>query len=437
VAIGAVHLSRDFDWLQQVVEAAVRAPFPEGREPRPAAPAPDADDDSAYALLLARHGLEDEDRLILLLALAPELRPDLLDPLLARHSEKTASRSGGLVASEGFWQPTVGTALFLLGGVDLERRLALLPRFEPESRLLRSGLLAAPDRPGTKGVLAPAPGLLRELATGAPGPPAFGADFPARRIETRLSWSDLILPPRCRTEIETLLAWIEHGSALLRSETGKRFFDPGFRALFTGPSGVGKTLTAALIGQRSRRPVYRVDLSLVVSKWIGETEKNLARLFEAAEGRGWILFFDEADALFGKRTETGHANDRYANQEVAYLLQRIETFDGLAILATNLKKNIDTAFIRRFQAVVRFEAPGPAERLRLSERTLAEPGLADPGLDLEALARDYEITGAGIVNALRRAWITARLRGQEPISEGLLRAAVERELVETGGDGSR
>src|SRR5204862_7509529 len=117
--------------------------------------------------------------------------------------------------------------------------------------------------------------------------------------------------------------------------------------LFPGPPGTGKTMSAALLGKASQREVYRVDLSLVVSKYIGETEKNLARVFDSAQQRDWILFFDEADALFGKRGESKDAHDRYANQEVSFLLQRVETFDGIAILASNLRDNIDQAFARR------------------------------------------------------------------------------------------
>ena len=125
---------------------------------------------------------------------------------------------------------------------------------------------------------------------------------------------------------------------------------PGYRALFHGPPGTGKTLTATLLGKHTGRPVFRIDLSRVVSKYIGETEKNLSRLFDKAEHKDWILFFDEADALFGKRTEIRDAHDKYANQEVAYLLQRIESYAGLVILATNQRGNIDEAFLRRFQA---------------------------------------------------------------------------------------
>lgn len=135
--------------------------------------------------------------------------------------------------------------------------------------------------------------------------------------------------------------------------------------MFSGPPGTGKTLTAALLGKSTGRDVYRVDLSMVVSKYIGETEKNLSRVFDAASYKEWILFFDEGDALFGKRTEASSSNDRHANQLTGYLLQKIEDFPGTVIVATNLKSNMDEAFTRRFQNMVHFTIPGPEERLQL------------------------------------------------------------------------
>jgi SpoVK/Ycf46/Vps4 family AAA+-type ATPase len=142
-------------------------------------------------------------------------------------------------------------------------------------------------------------------------------------------------------------------------KTKEKQTEQGYRALFHGPPGTGKTLTAALVGKEFDIPVYRIDLSMVVSKYIGETEKNLELLFDRAEKKGWILFFDEADALFGKRTDVKDAHDRFTNQEVSYLLQRIEDYNGLVILATNMKSNIDEAFIRRLHLVIHFPLPSP------------------------------------------------------------------------------
>jgi SpoVK/Ycf46/Vps4 family AAA+-type ATPase len=170
--------------------------------------------------------------------------------------------------------------------------------------------------------------------------------------------------------LEELRNWIKYGDTILHEWKMADRLKPGYRALFYGPPGTGKTLTAALLGQETGRDVYRIDLSLVVSKYIGETEKNLEKVFTMAQERKWILFFDEADALFGKRGKVKDAHDRFANQEVSYLLQRVEDFDGIVILASNDKDNIDTAFNRRFQAVVHFPMPGAAERQQLCSTAL-------------------------------------------------------------------
>jgi SpoVK/Ycf46/Vps4 family AAA+-type ATPase len=175
-------------------------------------------------------------------------------------------------------------------------------------------------------------------------------------VTTDRSWDDLALPEDIVKQVEQIKAWLRQSSLISHTGTEKKLTQ-GYRSLFYGPQGSGKKLTAALIGKEFDKPVYKIDLSNLVSKYIGETEKNLEILFDRAEGKEWILFFDEADALFGERTGVKDAHDRYSNQEVSYLLQRIEDYNGLVILATNMKSNIDEAFIRRFNLVIRFPLP--------------------------------------------------------------------------------
>ncbi len=193
----------------------------------------------------------------------------------------------------------------------------------------------------------------------------YGVKYFARRLKTPLKWDDLVLPEHTLEQVKELEAWLQHGDALLGDWDMRGKAKPGFRALFQGPSGTDKTLAASLLGKSTGRDIYRVDLSAIVSKYIGETEKNLARVFSTAEKKNWILFFDEADALFGKRTDVKDSHDRYANQGVAYLLRRLDTYTGLAILATNLPENIDDAFGRRFQSIITFPLPDAAARLTL------------------------------------------------------------------------
>jgi len=248
----------------------------------------------------------------------------------------------------------------------------------------------------------------------------------AQRVDPRATWSDLKLPP----EEEQLLRQIESQVAY-RAEVYDRF---GFRdrmnrglgisALFAGESGTGKTMAAEVLASALELMLYRIDLSAVVSKYIGETEKNLRKLFDAAEGGGAILFFDEADALFGKRSEVKDSHDRYANIEINYLLQRMETFGGLAVLATNRKSAMDTAFLRRLRFVVNFPFPGSGERAAIwSGAFPAGTPLGD--LDYARLAR-LHLTGGSIQNvALNAAFAAARDGGKVTMPVVLAAALTE------------
>ena len=207
---------------------------------------------------------------------------------------------------------------------------------------------------------------------------------------------------------------------------------PGYRALFFGPPGTGKTLTAMLLGKYTGRDVYRIDLSLVVSKFIGETEKNLAKIFGQAEDRDWILFFDEADALFGKRTQVRDAHDRYANQEVAYLLQRVEDFEGLVILASNFRNNIDDAFLRRFQAVVHFPKPSAADRLRIWRKIVPNHVSLEDHVNLGTLFQRHELTGSNVANIVHYACLQAINRGENVLRFSDIQLAIDREYRKEG-----
>jgi SpoVK/Ycf46/Vps4 family AAA+-type ATPase len=187
-----------------------------------------------------------------------------------------------------------------------------------------------------------------------------------------------------------------------------------------------------LVGQAAQADVYRIDWSMIVSKYIGETEKNLANVFDQAAHRQWILFFDEADALFGKRTATTNSNDRYANQEVSYLLQRVEDFPGNVILATNLKGNIDEAFARRFQSLVHFPMPDAEQRARLWQGMLRAPARMAPDVDLARLAEAHELSGGAIANVARHAAITALSAGRDAITAADLQQGVVKELRKEG-----
>ena len=230
----------------------------------------------------------------------------------------------------------------------------------------------------------------------------------AERLETTAAWSDLILPPAEHATLRAIAAHLRRRTQVYESwgfaGHGRRGL--GVSALFAGPSGTGKTLAAEVLGSELGLSVCRVDLSRVVSKYIGETEKNLRRVFDAAEESGAILLFDEADALFGKRSEVRDSHDRYANIEVSYLLQKMESYRGLAILTTNMKDALDQAFLRRLRFIVKFPFPDSAHRERIWQRVFpAETPRSE--LDVTKLAR-LTVTGGSIRNiALNAAFMAA------------------------------
>ena len=262
-------------------------------------------------------------------------------------------------------------------------------------------------------------------------------DALAQRIHPAATWDDLVLPDREMAILKEVAAHV-HQRAKVYEQWG--FADKGQRglgisALFAGASGTGKTLSAEILGHALDLDVYRIDLSAVVSKYIGETEKNLRRVFDAAEGSGVVLLFDEADALFGKRTEVKDSHDRHANLEVSYLLQRMEAYRGLAILTTNLKASLDQAFLRRIRFVVQFPFPDVAQRTEIWRRSFP-PQAPQANLDFAKLAR-LNVPGGNIRNiALNAAFLAAD--ADQPIAMAhLLQAArseylkLERPLTDT------
>ena len=202
--------------------------------------------------------------------------------------------------------------------------------------------------------------------------------------------------------------------------------------VISGPSGTGKTLTASLLGRVTGKDAYRIDLSLVISKYIGETEKNLEKVFKQAEHKDWILFFDEADALFGQRTQITDAHDRFANQEVSYLLQRVEDYAGVVILASNMKSNLDEAFVRRFQTIIHFPMPKQRERLRLWQNGFSEKTQLEDKIRLNEIAAKYEVSGGTIMNVVRHATLMALKKGTRSIVYADLMNGIRKEFQKEG-----
>ncbi len=254
----------------------------------------------------------------------------------------------------------------------------------------------------------------------------------ANKLTPRFTWDDIVLPHDCVEQLREILAQATHQDQVF-NEWGlgeKLTLGRGIVALFAGPSGTGKTMAAELIAGELGQDMYKIDLSGLVSKYIGETEKNLARVFEEAADSDAVLFFDEADAVFGKRSEVKDSHDRYANIEVGYLLQRIEEHDGIVVLATNLRANIDDAFLRRMRSVIEFPFPEEDDRRRIWERTLGRAPL-QADVDLAFMASQFRVAGGNIRNIVLLAAFLAASEGSL-IGMRHLATAAKREYQKLG-----
>lgn len=437
-----IDLEHELQWFSQVI--ALRVSSYSDNEKNSQAieqlqPPELKNDGSLYGSFVHHYQLSAAERLVLMLALAPHIQPQLLDVFfqkskLAQHG---ITEFGGLQGkNHGGFLPTGETALYILAGEDLQQRFEMLKIFERDHIFARHNILKIEAPPAGEPQFSGRLHLYRDyidyFTTGEIRKPDFSSDFPARLLTTELEWSDLVLEQRVLSEIDELLIWLQHGGTMMKEwDLGKKL-RPGFRALFYGPPGTGKTMTASLLGKSTGRDVYRIDLSTVVSKYIGETEKNLSKIFDQAQSKGWILFFDEADALFGTRTKVQDSHDKYANQEVSYLLQRIEDFDGIVILASNMKANLDDAFTRRFESIIHFPMPNKTEREKLWQQGFSKKSKLEKQIDLTAIAEKFELSGGAIMNVIRYCSLMALHRDSTTIKQQDLIAGIRKEFLKEG-----
>jgi len=255
----------------------------------------------------------------------------------------------------------------------------------------------------------------------------------ARKIQPKFTWGDIVLPRDQMAQLREITNYVKYRHVVYSDWNfeQKSSLGIGLNVLFAGPSGTGKTMAAEIMANELGLDLYKIDLSTVVSKYIGETEKNLDRIFTEAQDSNAILFFDEADAIFGKRSEVRDSHDRYANIEIAYLLQKMEEYDGMVILATNLRKNLDEAFARRMHFSVEFPSPEEPHRYQIWQRVFPREAPVAKGLDFAFLARQFKITGGNIKNiALAAAFLAAEDGGTINI-EHVIRAT-KREYQKVG-----
>jgi hypothetical protein len=430
--IGAINLFTV--WLREIMDLRSNTPKVKGFLPPitvpelPGLASPEAE----LVRFLIQEKLNVIEAAVLAFALVAETRNDLLQHYqqLDTIGPEISLLAGGLPEKRRVTMQTVAYTLFgdsICGANDVRAC------FDPGAILIRKNVLKTAPVPGSSHSLAYyfsiAPEYLRRFTTGEAYRPRFSFEFPARRIETQLEWTDLVLAPEPLQQVREIQLWLRHKDTFLRDWDMARKYSPGYATLFYGPPGTGKTMTATLLGKATDREVYRIDLSAVISKYIGETEKNLARIFDLAESRNWILFFDEADSLFGKRGRISDARDRYANQDVSFLLQRLEEFDGLSILASNLKSNIDEAFMRRFQSVIFFPFPPPPLRLRLWKQAIPPQAKLEEKVDLNRFAERYKLTGAAIMDIVRYASLLTIDRKENVLREKDILEGIRRSLL--------
>ncbi len=343
------------------------------------------------------------ERVLLLLALCPYLRPELLDCFRIQDDMgREIVEFGGIQNSNHYrgFLPTGETALHVLAGNDLQKRALVQSIIDPQHFLFKNGILQLSRIHGNEPPLSSQLILSAEyfdlLVRGKEYVPQYSSAFPATLLNTDKTWDDLFLNSREEEMISQARTWVKNYNKVRNVVGGGGM--KGYRILLYGPSGTGKTLTMALLGKATGKPLYRINISNIVDKYVGETSKKLEALFMMAENKDWVLFFDEADALFGKRTSTSSAQDRYANQEVSYLLYKFEEYEGMIFLSTNKGVDLDEAFTRRFDTQVRYSDPDEFTRRRLWEHLFFTKGYfeLDPKVKINELAERVQVTGAWI-----------------------------------------
>ncbi|MTI21819.1 ATP-binding protein [Fulvivirga sp. RKSG066] len=388
--------------LSEIEEKANSIPFQE------IADKPTWQNNSAWQILEEDLSLTEAESFLISLVFISQFQPSSLMPLWA--NEQLIYWAGGRKEKEQVSiVPTLRTVLFLLSGLNATKRAFYYDQLV-SSRLFKEQIfitqLGSMDSLENQ-MIKLSDEYYRWLMNGKKVSIGVSADFPAVLLETNQKFEDLVHKQSVLDQLESLTDFVQSQQTLYDHDDFARKVKPGYVSMLYGPPGTGKTMTVAVLGRKLGLDVYAVDLSRVVSKYIGETEKNLEKIFDRLEGKRCILFFDEADALFGKRTEVKDARDRYANQEVAYLLQKIERFPGLVILASNYNQNLDNAFKRRILTSIFIPPPAENEREILWKKALPDNFKYETDQLPIDLANSYQLTGANISNIIKLACLKA------------------------------
>ncbi|SER66877.1 ATP-binding protein [Pedobacter rhizosphaerae] len=403
-------INAEMDWLSRLIDQRMKDHFAQAEFPvtPDEIPVPNQSDypSDLHDFLIAKK-LNTAERVILALTIAPEVKPQILDMFFTRNSnlDRGFSEFGGSKTSQhsGFI-PTAETAAFLLG-TDLEHRFELYHIFDTEHFLFSQQILLLAELPQGEPLwsakLSIHSDYLKLLTTGKRPKPLYSVSLPAKQLITQLNQQDLIVGKKVREQIREIHNWLLHQQTIMQDWGMSRLLKPGYCSLFYGPPGTGKTLAAMLIAKSVQQDIYRVDLTLLASKYIGETEKNINKLFEKAKAQNWILYFQETEALFGKRTAGSNSSGQYPQLHTAFLRQCIEDYPGLIIISADLKANVDEAFLRISQSIIHFPLPNPAQRLQLWQQALPGQLHLCEDIDLSDIAQEFELSGADIINIIR------------------------------------
>lgn len=401
-------------------------------------------DKTSFLQLLQSYNNSFVEYLLISLGFTAWFRPQSL-AILAQQKSDTDDiyPETGLLSNKSInkYLPTLQTAIFLLAGKNLTKQAfyhgVLLEHALFKDQVLHLRKPSAYNNFPNEHIIEFDLSFYNYLINGKK--PRFDSspDFPATLLETEKEFSDLVLKDHTRSQLNTIMDYAANKEALMQRKGVSNKIKPGLLAMLYGPPGTGKTFTVSVMSKKLGIDAYRIDLSRVISKYIGETEKNLEKIFERLSDKNCILFFDEADALFGKRTEVGDAKDRYANQEVAYLLQRVEEFPGLVILASNFKQNLDSAFKRRILISVFLAPPDAEERLLLWNNGLPEYFKYVPENLPLVLAEKHSFTGANIANVLKLSCIHAESNDTNEINIDIMEPFIKQEYYKEGLTGKK
>lgn len=436
-------LSEELNWLRSVLELRIESYF----QPRAGQasifdlPLPDlSKNTTTYGQLVRELELDASERLVLILSLTPYVKPELLDIFLLQNpiSNRSYTEFGGRVRGdrEGFL-PTGETALFMLAGGDLEARFKGAEIFNKKHPFFSQHILQF-DEIGNGGIrmrsqLSVSEEFLEILTTGRAFQPSYSSKFPLKPLSTELDWSDLGLNPKLQKELEGILNWIKHEEVLMDDWKLSQHIKTGYKSLFHGPSGTGKKLAAALIGKSTNREIYEVESSLLLARHFRRNNDHIDSFFGTAERNDWILLFDEADSLFGKRTNIRESNSRYANQEVSYLRQKIEEYGGIILLSTESKDELEFPF--PIDAKITFPEPDRRQRLILWTSIFGGDNkkykLARD-IDFQDLASKFEMNREDIIQVLKYATTATIGRGENEIRREDILAGIRKELAQKG-----